>query len=134
VALAIRSICSVTGSADLNNIDPQLWLSDRLELLNTTTLFDPATTYARCANRSFAVRLFEVGVIFQPFRFRALVVKFFCENHSLQKPSLQRHPIGFLGVVEQAEVLGNGLGGQTGQVGSWQSHERFRLGAGHGDL
>jgi hypothetical protein len=42
----------------------------------------------------------DVGAIFQPFRFRGFVVKFCCENHSLQKPSLQRQPIGFLGVVE----------------------------------
>ena len=42
----------------------------------------------------------DVRAIFRPFRFRAFVVKFFCENRSLQKPGPQRHPIGFLGVVE----------------------------------
>jgi hypothetical protein len=42
----------------------------------------------------------KVGAIFQPFRFRGFVVKFFCENPSLRKPGLQRRPTGFLGVVE----------------------------------
>ena len=65
---------------------------------------------------------------------RGFVLKFFCENLSLQKPGMQRHPIGFLGVVEQAELLGDRLGGQTGQVGSRQAHECFGVGAGHGDL
>jgi hypothetical protein len=42
----------------------------------------------------------DVGDFLAFPRFRGLVVKFFCENHSLQTLSLQRHPIGFLGVIE----------------------------------
>ena len=76
----------------------------------------------------------DAGAIFQPSRFRGFVLKFFCSDLSLQKSGLQRHPIGLLGVVEQAEMLGNGIGGQTVQIGSRQTHERFRLGARHGDL
>ena len=70
------------------------------------------------------------GFVLKFFR----VLKFFSENLSLHKPGMQRHPIGFLGVVEQAELLGDRLGGQTGQVGSRQAHECFGVGAGHGDL
>jgi hypothetical protein len=76
----------------------------------------------------------DVGAILQPFRCRGFVVNFFCEKSSRQKPGLQSSPIGFLGVVEQTEMLGDGIGGQTAQIGSRQTHERFRFGAGHGDL
>src|SRR6516165_3070257 len=55
-------------------------------------------------------------------------------NSSLRKLGLQRQPIGFLGVVEETKLLGDGVGGQAREVGPRQTHERFCLGAGHGDL
>src|SRR6476619_925480 len=48
---------------------------------------------------------------------------------SMRKLGLQRQPIGFLGVVEETKVLGNGVGGQACQVGPPQTHECFSLGA-----
>jgi len=36
----------------------------------------------------------------RPLVVGGFVLKFFCNNLSLQKSGLQRHPIGFLGVVE----------------------------------
>jgi len=48
---------------------------------------------------------------------------------SMRKLGLQRQPIGFLGVVEETKVLGDGVGGQARQVGPRQMHERFSLNA-----
>ena len=48
---------------------------------------------------------------------------------SMRKLGLQRQPIGFLGVVEETKVLGNGVGGHACQVGPPQTHECFSLGA-----
>src|SRR6478672_9659742 len=50
-------------------------------------------------------------------------------RYSMRKLGLQRQPIGFLGVVEETKVLGDGVGGQACQVGPPQTHECFSLGA-----
>jgi hypothetical protein len=52
---------------------------------------------------------------------------------SLREATLKRQPIRFLSVVEQADVLGDCLGGDAPQIGARQAHERFGLGTRHGD-